>query len=161
RGNNLIRKVTTDGMISTIAGTGVRGDSGDGGPAIDATFNTPMDVKVDSAGRVYVADMLNHKVRRINPTGIIETVAGDGVPGRGPDGVIATASSLRSPAGLAIDFKDDLYIADWQNYVIRKVTFGGKPTITRGGIVNAASFIGDAVPLAAGTIVSIVGTNLA
>ena len=71
--------------------------------------------KLDPAGRVYIADTLNHKVKRINTDGSIETIAGDGVPGRGPDNVAATASSLRGPAGLAITPQADVYIADWQN----------------------------------------------
>jgi uncharacterized protein (TIGR03437 family) len=116
-------------------------------------------VKVDAAGRIYIADTLNHKVKRLDPSGTVTTVAGDGVPGRGSDNIAAAESSLNSPAGLAIAPNGDLYIADWQNYLIRKVSFGARPAIASGGIVNAASFAAGA--LAPGTIVTIVGSNLA
>ena len=67
--------------------------------------------------------MLNHRIRRIDPSGIITTVAGDGRQGRGPDNVPATGSSLNSPVAVALDSNGDLYIADWQNFLIRKVSF--------------------------------------
>jgi uncharacterized protein (TIGR03437 family) len=148
--NHRIRKVTPDGRITTVAGTGVAGDS-------DELLNTPMDVKVDNAGRLYIADTLNHKVKRVEASGRMSTVAGDGSPGRGDDNVPAVNSSLRFPAGLALDENGDLYIADWQNYLIRKVAFG--PSITRGGVVHAATFA--ATPLSPGTIFTILGTNMA
>jgi uncharacterized protein (TIGR03437 family) len=102
--------------------------------------------------------MLNHRVRRIDSNGIITTVAGTGDAGRGPDGVDATTSSLNFPAGLALDSNDDLYIADWQNYLIRRVSFGDRPALFTGGIVNAASFAGTVAP---GSLISIFGANLA
>jgi len=157
-GNHRIRKVTPGGTITTIAGTGQPDFSGDGGPATQAALNTPMDVKVDASGTVYIADTLNHRVRTIDPNGVITTIAGTGQPGRGADGILATSSSLNSPAGLAIGPNGDLYIVDWQNYLIRKVTFSSKPAIGRGGVVNGASF---APGIAPGAIISIFGQNLA
>lgn len=159
--NHRIRKVTSDGTITTIAGSGSGGFSGDGGLATAARLNMPADVKVDARGNVYIADMLNHRIRRVDPSGMITTVAGDGRQGRGPDSVPATASSLNTPAGIALDPSGDLYIADWQNYLIRKVSFSGQPLITPGAIVNAASFAGPPIPVAAGSIVSLFGVNLA
>ena len=156
--NHRIRKVASNGMISTVAGTGQAGFSGDGGPAQNAALNTPMDVKADSHGNIYIADMLNHRVRRIDAGGMISTVAGTGNQGRGPDGVIATSSSLNSPAGIALDSNDDLYIVDWQNYLIRKVSFDGRPAVATNGVVNAASFTPAAAP---GSLISIFGSNLA
>ncbi len=159
--NNRIRQVTPDGIIRTIAGTGTAGFSGDGGPATSAQLNMPADVKVDANGNIYIADMMNHRVRRIDPAGIITTVAGDGVQGRGPDSVSAISSSLNTPCAVAVAPNGDLYIADWQNYLIRKVSFSAQPTITPGQVVNAASFAPAPIPVAPGSIISILGANLA
>jgi uncharacterized protein (TIGR03437 family) len=156
--NHRIRKVTPGGVITTIAGTGQPGFGGDGGDATSAALNTPMDVKVDSHSNVYIADMLNHRIRRIDGNGVISTVAGTGVAGRGPDGVAATSSSLNFPAGLALDSNDDLYVADWQNYLIRRISFQPRPALFSGGVVNAASF---SAPAAPGSLISIFGSNLA
>jgi uncharacterized protein (TIGR03437 family) len=156
--NHRIRKVTPGGVITTIAGTGQPGFSGDGGDATSAALNTPMDVKVDSHGNVYVADMLNHRVRKIDTNGVINTVAGTGDAARGPDGVTATSSSLNFPAGLALDSNDDLYVVDWQNYLIRRISFQPRAALFSGGVVNAASFT---APVAPGSLISIFGSNLA
>ncbi|HEV2690962.1 MAG TPA: hypothetical protein VGV35_20540 [Bryobacteraceae bacterium] len=156
--NHRIRKVNPGGVISTIAGTGQPGFGGDGGDATAAAINTPMDVKVDSRGNIYIADMLNHRVRRIDPNGNITTLAGTGAAARGPDGVDATTSSLNFPAGLALDSNDDLYIVDWQNYLIRRVSFQPRAALFSGGVVNAASFT---TPVAPGSLISIFGANLA
>jgi uncharacterized protein (TIGR03437 family) len=155
--NHRIRKVV-NGTISSIAGTGKPGFGGDGGDAMAAALNTPMDVKVDSRGNVYIADMLNHRVRRIDTNGVIDTVAGTGDVGRGPDGVMANTSSLNYPAGLALDANGDLYIVDWQNYLIRRVSFQSRPAVVSGGVVNAASYAALNAP---GSLISIFGANLA
>lgn len=154
--NHRIRKVS-NGIITTIAGTGRPDFSGDDGPAEAAALNTPMDVKVDSHGNVYIADMLNQRIRRIDTNGTITTIAGTGNTGRGPDGVPATSSDLNFPAGLALDSSNDLYIVDWQNYLIRKVSFPSRPVVNAGGIVNGASFVS---PVAPGSLFSIFGSNL-
>jgi uncharacterized protein (TIGR03437 family) len=154
--NHRIRRVS-NGIITTIAGTGQPDFSGDNGPAEAAALNTPMDVKVDSRGNIYIADMLNQRVRRVDTNGTITTIAGTGQAGRGPDGVPATSSDLNFPAGLALDSNDDLYIVDWQNYLIRKVSFPSKPVVNAGGIVNGASFVS---PVAPGSLFSIFGSNL-
>ena len=159
--NHRIRQVTPDGIIRTIAGTGTAGFSGDGGPAATAQLNLPSDVKVDASGNIYIADMMNHRVRRIDTSGIITTVAGDGNQGRGPDSVSATSSSLNSPCAVALAPNGDLYIADWQNYLIRKVSFSSQPTITPGAVVNAASYAPAPIPVAPGSIISVLGANLA
>ncbi len=159
--NHRIREITTDGNIRTIAGTGKAGFSGDGGSATAAQLNMPSDVKVDKNGNIYIADMLNNRIRRIDSTGLISTVAGDGQQGRGPDAVPAVASSLNLPVAIALDSNNDLYIADWQNFLIRKVSFSGTPVITPGAVVNAASFAPSPVPFAPGSIISILGANLA
>ena len=103
RGNHRVRKVSAAGIISAVAGNGQRGYSGDGGLAASASLDTPMDVKVDTLGNIFIADTGNNRVRRVGPDGVITTVAGDGHPARGPDGVAADTSSLYYPAGLAVD----------------------------------------------------------
>jgi uncharacterized protein (TIGR03437 family) len=158
-GNHRVRKVS-GGIITTIAGTGQQSFCGDSGPAAQACLDTPMDVKVDALGNIYIADTGNHRIRRIDASGTISTVAGTGQAGRGPDGVAAPSSALNFPSAVALDGNNDLYIVDWQNYLIRKVTFPAisSPTISSGGIVNGASFTASVSP---GSIISIFGTNLA
>src|SRR5262249_14275241 len=87
-----VRKVNTAGVITTLAGTGAAGFSGDGGPAGSAQLNLPYGVAVDAGGVVYVADLGNHRVRRIDPNGVIRTVAGTGAKGSSGDGGPATAA---------------------------------------------------------------------
>ncbi len=159
--NHRLRKVTPGGTISTIAGNGTAGFAGDGGQAAAASLNQPADVAVDSTGNIFIADMANHRVRMIADDGTISTVAGNGQVGRGPDNVAATSSSLNFPSAVALDAAGNLYIVDWQNYLIRKVTFSGAPRISSGGVVNGASFAAAPVPVAAGSIISIFGINLA
>jgi len=124
--NQRIRKVTkATGIITTIAGTGAAGFSGDGGPATSATFNTPLGVAVDSVGNVYVSDQQNDRIRKIATNGIITTFAGSAPAGANFDGDTPkspTLAHLSHPHGLAIDSQDNLYIADTGNMRIRKVT---------------------------------------
>jgi uncharacterized protein (TIGR03437 family) len=122
-GNNRIRKVAAaTGAITTVAGTGSQGDSGDGGPAASAQFNYPWGVAVDGSGNVYIADYNSRRIRKVAAaTGIITTVAGNGTPGYSGDGGPATSAQLLGPYGVAVDGSGNLYIADSGNYVIRKV----------------------------------------
>ncbi|MEO8026488.1 MAG: hypothetical protein ABI823_08440 [Bryobacteraceae bacterium] len=160
-GNHRVRRVGTDGVIRTIAGTGVQGFSGDGVSALSAMLDTPMDVKVDVAGTIYIADAGNHRVRRIDPQGVIRTLAGTGEPARGADYADAAESSMNFPSALGISAANELYIVDWQNYLIRRVVFDGDPAINPGGVVNDASFEAFPAPVAPGSIVAIFGVNLA
>ena len=96
-GNSRIRKVGTDGIITTVAGTGAAGHSGDGGPAHEAELSTPRGVGVDASGNLYIADTFNHQIRKVDPTGIITTVAGNGVSGYGGDEGLATQAEMNSP----------------------------------------------------------------
>lgn len=159
QGNHKVRRITPDGLITTLAGTGAAGFSGDDGPASAARLNQPNALALDSAGNLYIADMGNHRIRRVAPHGAISTVAGTGQPGRGPDNVPATESALRFPNSIAIHPSGDLLIADWQNFRIRRVTFGPRPALASGGIVNGASFA--AAPVAPGALVSLFGANFA
>lgn len=140
--NNRIRKLDlTTGLITTIAGT-TAGFSGDNGPASSARLNLPTALAVDAAGDLYLADTQNYRVRKIAAaTGVIMTVAGNGTQGFSGDNGPATAASVDSPTGLAIDAAGDLYIADTHNHRIRKVAASGMITTIAG--TGAESFAGD------------------
>jgi sugar lactone lactonase YvrE len=121
--NFQIRKVTAKtGIITTVAGNGKRGYSGDGGLATSAEISYSYGLAVDSAGNLYIADSLNNVIRKVAAkTGIISTVAGSGMPSYRGDGGLATSASISSPYDIALDSSDNLYIADSGNNVIRKV----------------------------------------
>ncbi len=123
-GNNRIRSVdATTGVITTIAGNGTAGFSGDGGAAADAEFNTVLWIEFDGAGNMYLADAANHRVRAIaKATGMVSTIAGDGAAGFSGDGGLATAAELSYPSGLALDAAGALFVADNHNGRIRKVS---------------------------------------
>lgn len=161
QGNHRVRRINAAGAIETVAGTGTPGFSGDGGRATAAQLNQPNAVAADRNGNLYIADMGNHRVRRVAPDGTITTVAGNGQIGAGAEGVPATQSPLNYPSSVAVDNNGDLLIVDWQNYRIRKVSFGAVPAISPGGVVNAASFLPSPVPLAPGALISIFGANFA
>jgi uncharacterized repeat protein (TIGR01451 family) len=121
--NNRIRKITPGGVISTVAGTGVSGFSGDGGAASSAQLSGPGGVAVDAAGNLYIADSFNNRIRRVNPAGIITTVAGTGLAGFAGDGGLATSARLSFPTGLVLDSAGNLFIADNGNDRIRRIGF--------------------------------------
>ncbi len=120
-GNSRIRKIDTNGIISTIAGTGTAGFSGDGGPAYTATLNYPKCIRIDTGGNIFIADYNNNRIRMINPAGIISTVAGNGIYGFSGDGGPATSAKLSYPSGITFDKSGDMYISDAGNHRIRKV----------------------------------------
>ena len=130
--NNRIRKVTPAGIITTVAGTGISGHSGDGGPATAARLNYPVGVAVDAAGNLYIADTGNSRIRKVTPAGVITTLAGTGIGGYSGDGGPATAAQLKYPFGVAVDAAGNLYIADSGNNSIRKVTPAGIITTVAG-----------------------------
>jgi sugar lactone lactonase YvrE len=123
REGNAIRRVNlATGNIERVAGTGVAGYTGDGGPASKATFRGPKEMKVDPAGNIYVVDTENHAIRRINAgTGTIRTVAGSGTAGGTGGGGPATAAKLNRPHGVCVSSDGGFYIGDTLNHRIRKV----------------------------------------
>jgi uncharacterized protein (TIGR03437 family) len=131
--NRRIRKVSSTGIISTVAGTGTQGYTGDGGPAMSATLGRPVALTFDVAGNIYYVDSVNQCVRRITAAGTISTVAGNGVQAFAGDGGQATAASLAFPLGIALDSSGNMYIADANNNRIRKVNSSGIITTVAGG----------------------------
>ncbi|HXL18887.1 MAG TPA: hypothetical protein VN961_15345, partial [Streptosporangiaceae bacterium] len=124
REGNGVRKVDANGIMSTFAGTGERGYSGDGGPALAATWGAPKAIRCDHRDNVIVVDTENHAIRRIDAvTGIVTTVAGGHQGGDG-DGGPATAAGLERPHGCGIDPQGHLYIADGMNHRVRVVGMG-------------------------------------
>jgi uncharacterized protein (TIGR03437 family) len=157
--NNRVRKVATDGTITTVAGTGTAGFSGDGGPAVNAKLNRPWDVAVDSSGDLYIADYNNQRIRLVDGSGTITTIAGNGGVGYTGDGAAATSAQMNYPTGVAVDVTNgNVYIADSGNNVIRQLT----PTapVISGGVYTASGF-GAFNTIAPGTWIEIYGSNLA
>jgi sugar lactone lactonase YvrE len=131
--NARIRRIDpVTGVMTTVAGTGESGDSGDGGPATAARLSLPRGLTLAPDGSVYVADAGAHRVRRIDPAGVITTVAGVGQRGCTGDGGPATVAALASPSGLAVGPDGSLYIADASNNRIRRVTPTGRITTYAG-----------------------------
>jgi NHL repeat len=124
--NNRVRKVNAGGEITTIAGTGMAGFSGDGGPATSAQLTDPAGVAVDRQGSVYIVDLSNNRVRKVSADGTITTFAGTGVPGFSGDGGPATAAQLNFPHGVAVDRLGNVYLADDSNNRVRKVIPTGR-----------------------------------
>lgn len=142
--NSRIRKVTVStGVITTVAGNGTTGYSGDGGAATSAELYWPEGVAVDSSGNIYIADSFSNRVRKVTvSTGVITTVAGSGTAGYSGDGSAATSAELNFPTGVAVDSSGNIYIADIDNYVIRKVT-ASTGVISRVAGNGTAGFSGD------------------
>jgi hypothetical protein len=142
--NDRIRKVNTAGIITTIAGIGLTGFSGDGGPATDARLHNPVGLTVDRTGNVYVADMYNNAIRKIALSGTITTIAGNGTAGYSGNGGVAISAQLFFPTSVSVDTFGNVYIADNQNNVIRKVDNSGIITTIAGNGVGG--FGGDSGP---------------
>jgi trimeric autotransporter adhesin len=120
-GNDVVREVNTTGTITTIAGNGTVGYSGDNGPATSATLNTPNGLNIDSSGNLYIADSKNDAIRIVTTAGIITTVTGNGTPGYSGDGGPASSATLNNPQGVTIDSVGNVYISDQNNDRVREV----------------------------------------
>jgi sugar lactone lactonase YvrE len=142
--NNRIREVSTNGVITTVAGNGIKGYSGDGGAATNASLNNPNDVAIDGSGNLFIADWGNQRIRKVNTNGTITLFAGNGANGYTGNGGPATNASLSYPVGVAADASGNLFIADAGNAVIRKVNTNGIITTFAGN--GTAGYSGDGGP---------------
>ena len=158
KSNNRIRKVSPEGIITTVAGNGTPGYSGDGGAAISASLCYPSGVDVDAEGNIYIADTFNNRIRKVTPEGIITTVAGDGTAGFGGDGDLAVLAQLNYPSGVEVDVAGTLFIADTYNHRIRKVTPDGVITTVTG--TGEPDYGGDGGPAAAAKLYGPVNTAM-
>jgi sugar lactone lactonase YvrE len=153
--NNCIRKITPDGLVSTLAGTNVGGFAD--GTLATAAFARPVGLTLDAAGNIYVADMNNHRIRKITVAGVVTTFAGTGVAGA-VDGTTTTAT-FNAPKAITIDVEGNFYVADAGNHIIRKITPGGiVSTLAGAGTagnangVSAAAYFNDPSGLVADTM---------
>lgn len=133
-GNDLIRKITPSGAVTTIAGNGTRGSTN--GIGTEASFNSPQGIALDDSGNLYVADAGSEMIRKITPAGVVTTLAGNG--SIGPTDGIGTAARFNNPYGVAVDASGNVYVADLQNNKIRKISSSGVVT-TLAGNGNAGS----------------------
>ena len=166
-GNNRIRKVNAAGVISTVAGTGAPGGSGDEGPAVAAALSAPCGVAVDGSGDIFIADTGNQRIRMVTTDGVIHNIAGTGAAGFAGDGGAALQAQINTPAGLLVDGSGDVYVADSGNNRIRRLTplpaaLPVTPTAPSAPpaavILNAATMAAGAV--APGELVTITGAGL-
>lgn len=139
---NNVRKVDTNGIITTFAGNGTTNYSGDGGPALEAGLYGPRDVKLDSSGSLYITDFGHNCVRKVDTNGIITTVVGNGTSGYSGDGGDALDAGLHSPTGVTLDARGNMFFTDYGNNCIRKVAFTGLPNLNvhHAGMENAGGY---------------------
>ncbi|MCU1259836.1 MAG: repeat containing protein [Bryobacterales bacterium] len=157
--NSRVRRITPAGIISTVAGNGTNGYTGDGGPAASAELSDPSGLAFDSAGNLYIADTGNNVVRKMTPDGNISTIAGSNSLGAGytGDGGPATGAQLNNPSGLAVDSRGDLYIADTSNNVVRMVDTQGNISTIAGNNSAATGFSGDGGPATSAVLYNPIG----
>jgi len=162
-GNHRIRQVGVTGVVTTVAGSGAEGFSGDEGPAAAARLRSPRSVAVDADGTLYIADTGNHRIRQVTPDGVIHTIAGQDAAGFGGDGGPAASARLNGPSGVALDANGAVWIADTGNSRVRKLTAEAPPpeSIAMPPPIAVSNAAGPGTgPVAPGEIVTITGTGL-
>jgi len=142
--NYVTRKITAAGVMNAYAGNNVAAFAGDGGQATAAEIDWSYGVAVDALGNVYCCDFYGQRIRKVNAAGVISTVAGNGTGGFSGDGGQATAAEINGPASLAVDVNNNVYIGDWYNNVIRKITVATGKISTVAG-TNVAGYNGDGI----------------
>ncbi|HVW10839.1 MAG TPA: hypothetical protein VHC90_19770 [Bryobacteraceae bacterium] len=156
-GNQRVRKISANGTITTVAGNGTAGFSGDGGLATSAELNNPSGIAVDSSGNLFIADTGNNRIREVSASGTMTTIAGNGIAGYSGDGGAGVTAALSGPAGIAIGKSGAIYFSDTGNNAVRLLTPGATPVVIA-SVVDAGSE--SATPLSAGKIVVIYGSGL-
>ena len=159
-GNNRVRKVS-NGVITTVAGNGTAGFSGDNGPATSAQLSNPLSVAVDPAGNLYIGDSGNRRIRKVS-NGVITTVAGNGTAGFSGDNGPATSAQINSPRGIAVESAGNVYIADMSNNRIRVLTPAASGPTANSPIISAVTNAASNLlgPIAPGEIVVLYGSGL-
>jgi uncharacterized protein (TIGR03437 family) len=145
----------SDGNLTVIAGNGVIGSSGDNGPAVEASLDEPSGIALDSKGYLYICDTINSRIRKVSPDGIITTIAGLGNPGYYGDGGPASGALLYFPRAVVVDPSGNVYVSDTGNDIVRLLQ-PQTPAISKGGVVNAASF---AAAFSPGALATVFGSN--
>ena len=159
-GNSAVRKVSAAGIITTVAGNDTPGYYGDNGPATSAKLNGPVGVAVDNAGNLYIADQQNNVIRKVNTSGIITTIAGDGTAGFKGEGGRADTAELNIPSDLVIDNHGNLLVSDRYNSVIRKIDLSTGIISTIAGIPDSAGYTGNGGPAMSAKIGDVVGMTI-
>lgn len=139
----MVSKISPSGQVTRVAGTGQRGFSGDGGPAVEATLGHVWDVAVDAAGNILIVDADNHRIRMVDTDGLITTIAGTGESGYSGDGGPATEAQLDGPYGIALDGEGNLYFGD-EPGVVRRIDTSGVITTIAGS--DRSGYAGDGGP---------------
>ncbi|MCD6013727.1 MAG: hypothetical protein K0Q79_3589, partial [Flavipsychrobacter sp.] len=142
--NNRVRKIDVSGIITTVAGTGVLGFSGDGGPATAAQLDHPCGIAFDPAGNMYITDYNNHRIRKMNTSGVITTFSGGSSAGFAGDGGPASAALFHTPWGITADASGNVYVSDATNNRVRKIDASGIISTIAG--TGTAGFLGDGGP---------------
>jgi len=153
--NRRIRKISTSGIISTVAGNGADSFSGDGGQAINAAFSNPQGVVPDAQGNLYIADTGNNRIRKVTASGIVTTIAGNGASGYAGDGGPATAAQLNGPSRVALDPAGNIYFTDNGNNVVRRISTGGVINTVAGN--GQYGFAGDGGPATSAMLANPIG----
>lgn len=153
-----VRRVSPDGTISTFAGTGIPGFSGDGGPAAEAQIDTPLGLATDALGNIYICDAGNHVIRRVAPDGVITTVVGNGIQGFNGDSRLADTAHLDTPTDVVINSTGEIIFSDAANFRVRRVQTDGIIRTLAG--VGVRGFRGDRGAATAATVSEISGVAL-